>query len=477
MSPVRRALLCALVALGVPAASAGPALAHATLLSSTPAVNGRVLGNGPGAVVESRTPKVTLRFSESVQVVNRSDVTIVDGRGLRVDSGAPRTAPGDPRQVVIPLRGPLVPSSYTVRYRVVSADSHAAAQAFVFAVGHARLGSPILAGAGGLSDTSPAAVAARVVELAALGLLVGLLAFRLLVWGPAVDAAGGLAAGERATALRHGQRLFWRAFWALTILAGVAETAVLAAKSAVVFHTGLLDAVVHPTAAFRLVSASRFGDLLGWRCAALCVLVAVAFMTWSAEREAAPSAGRRGPLAAMALFGLAALTLLASQGHASQAPLAPLSVAADAVHLAGAAIWVGGLPCLIAVLFRASRELPDAGRAVASATLKRFSRIALWSVAVIAVTGLARAAGELSAPAQLWSTGYGRDLMLKASLLLPILVIARRNRRFVAALAGGLTPTADRLRAVGRSVRMELMIAAGIVTLAALLVAQIPGRA
>ena len=30
-------------------------------------------------------------------------------------------------------------------------------------------------------------------------------------------------------------------------------------------------------------------------------------------------------------------------------------------------------------------------------------------------------------PTQLYSTGYGRDLMLKASLLLPILVLARRN--------------------------------------------------
>ena len=67
--------------------------------------------------------------------------------------------------------------------------------------------------------------------------------------------------------------------------------------------------------------------------------------------------------------------------------------------------------------------------------------------------------------------------MLKASLLLPILVLARRNRRLVAALAGGSTPTAARLRAVARSVQMELAIAMAIVTVAALLVAQIPGRA
>jgi putative copper export protein len=186
---------------------------------------------------------------------------------------------------------------------------------------------------------------------------------------------------------------------------------------------------------------------------------------------------RRWSLALMGVFGLAALTMLADQGHASQAPLAPLSVAADAVHLAGAAIWIGGLPCLLAVLLRAPRVLPEGGRSLASATLKRFSKVALWSVVVISVTGLARMTGELSSPAQLWETGYGRDLMLKASLLLPILLIARRNRRFVAALAGGLTPSAARLRSVARSLQMELAIGAGIIVVAALLVAQIPGRA
>jgi copper transport protein len=468
MSSIRRTLVCALVAVGMLATTAGPALAHATLLSSTPASGGRV---------QDSSPTITLRFSEAVQVLNRSDVTIVDGRGVRVDSGRPSTAPGDPQKLLIPLRGPLVPSSYTVRYRVVSADSHSAAQAYVFAVGKAPLGEPILAGSGGLSDTSPAAVIARIVELVGLGLLLGLLAFRALVWGPAVAAARDLPDADRESALRHGQRMFWRAFWTLAVVAGVAETGILAAKSAVVFHTGLLSAAVHPAGAFRLVAASRFGDMLGWRSAALLALVAVAFVTWTAESAAAPSAGRRGPLALMAAFGVAALTMLATQGHASQAPLAPLSIAADAAHLSGAAIWIGGLPCLLAVLLRAPRALPESGRALASATLSRFSRIALWSVAVIAVTGLARMAGELSSVTQLWGTGYGRDLMLKASLLAPILILARRNRRMVAALAGGLAPSAARLRTVARSVQMELTIAIGIITLAAILVAQIPGRA
>ena len=189
---------------------------------------------------------------------------------------------------------------------------------------------------------------------------------------------------------------------------------------------------------------------------ALCALVVVGFLTWTSETGGLPSAGRRGAHALMGLLGVTALTMLASQGHASQAPFAPLQIAADAAHLAGAAIWVGGLPGLAAVLLRAPRALPDGGRSLASATLSRFSKIALWSVAVIAVTGLARMAGELASPLQLVTTGYGRDLMLKASLLAPILILARRNRQMVAALAGGLTPTAAKLRSVARSVQRPL---------------------
>ena len=140
--------------------------------------------------------------------MNRSDVSVVGTRGYRIDKGRAYTLPTDARKLVVPLRTPMLPDSYTVRARVVSADSHSESQAIVFAVAGAPLSSPILAGSGGLTDTSPASVAARVAELAALGLLLGLLGFRALVWGPAVAMAGsrGLSEADRERALAHGRR-------------------------------------------------------------------------------------------------------------------------------------------------------------------------------------------------------------------------------------------------------------------------------
>ena len=452
-----------LVALGLLGTSAPAASAHATLLRSVP----QAASHAAVAPAEVR-----LTFSEPVQIVRASDVSIVDGRGRTVSSGEPRVDVRDARLVAIPLRRGLLPDSYTVRYRVISADSHGIDDALVFALGEGRLRPPVLRGAGGESETGPWAVAARFAELTALGLLLGLLAFRAFVWGPALRAAGPLAPGERASALAGGSRLYWRAFWVVAGTAGLAEAAVLAAKSAVVFHTGIGQALADPAAAYRLVAASRFGDLLGWRSGLLIAIVAVALWEWAGEgRDRA--AGRPLPTALTGLASVGTLAMLSAQGHASQAPLAPLSVLADAVHLTAAGVWIGGLACLAAIMLRVPRALPEGGRALAAAVMARFSRLALGAVAVIVVTGLLRLAGELSRISQLWTTAYGTSLLMKSLLLCPVAVFALRNRRAIRRLPEYGTAA---LRGLRRNVRVELAIGLNIVVIAALLVAQLPGR-
>jgi CopC domain-containing protein len=84
-----------------------------------------------------------------------SDVSVVDGRGRPVSAGPPRSDTADARVVTIPLRARLLPDSYTVRYRVISADSHGIDDALVFALGEGRLRPPVLRGAGGLSEPGP----------------------------------------------------------------------------------------------------------------------------------------------------------------------------------------------------------------------------------------------------------------------------------------------------------------------------------
>ena len=48
---------------------------------------------------------------------------------------------------------------------------------------------------------------------------------------------------------------------------------------------------------------------------------------------------------------------------------------------------------IVALLLIAPKAIPDGGRTLASAALKKFSKVALWSIVIISVTGLARMLG------------------------------------------------------------------------------------
>jgi putative copper export protein len=97
-------------------------------------------------------------------------------------------------------------------------------------------------------------------------------------------------------------------------------------------------------------------------------------------------------------------------------------------------------------------------------------------VALTILTGVTRSAGELSAPAQLWDTAYGRSILYKLLLLCPIGFLALRNRRVVTSLKAVAVPSGATLRMVRRSVGIELGIAIVVVVVASVLAAQVPGR-
>ena len=122
---------------------AAPASAHATLESTTPE---------QGSEVTSAPSSVSLRFSEAVGIGARA-VEVLDGAGRRVDDGAPRHPDGNGAVVEVAIPGSLPQGSYTVVWRVVSADSHPIAGTFSFGV-------QVRAGAAPISATDDPAVAA-----------------------------------------------------------------------------------------------------------------------------------------------------------------------------------------------------------------------------------------------------------------------------------------------------------------------------
>ena len=110
------ALLAALPLLRPP-----PARAHAFLDHAEPRV---------GSTVERSPPALTLEFTEPVEEAF-SRVEVLDPGGKRLETAA--TEHPTPATLRVPLP-PLAPGEYTVRWAVVSVDTHPTEGSFTFSV-------------------------------------------------------------------------------------------------------------------------------------------------------------------------------------------------------------------------------------------------------------------------------------------------------------------------------------------------------
>src|SRR5919199_1231202 len=127
----RRLLVAAALLCGATAVWAPPASAHAILLRTEPS---------PQTTVKTAPAAVRLYFSEPVEVAFGA-VRVFNVDGHRVDPGTIRRADGN-REVSVPVR--LQDGTYTVTWRVTSADGHPVHGGFGFYV---RNPSTISAGA------------------------------------------------------------------------------------------------------------------------------------------------------------------------------------------------------------------------------------------------------------------------------------------------------------------------------------------
>lgn len=154
---------------------AGPASAHAALGSTDPA-DGTVLQRAPG--------HVTLTFSESVGLRDDS-FRVLDPGGHRVRTGAAGHADGRSDTAGVALPDGLGEGTYTVAWRVVSADSHPVSGAFTFSVGKpSQTSAPVDTGPTEDPLTAGLHQLARYLAYLAAALLIGTAAFVALCRPP-----------------------------------------------------------------------------------------------------------------------------------------------------------------------------------------------------------------------------------------------------------------------------------------------------
>lgn len=135
-------------------------------------------------------------------------------------------------------------------------------------------------------------------------------------------------------------------------------------------------------------------------------------------RPAAPGHGT-GPPALASALALAGLVAPSVTGHAAASARAVVAVPGVVLHVVAAALWVGGLGAMLVL----SRH--DA----LGVALPRFSRLAGWSVAVLAVSGALAATARLGSPVELVTTAYGALVLVKVALLGLAAVLGALTRR------------------------------------------------
>lgn len=390
---MRRFLLLALLGgwLVAGVVTAGPAAAHATLISTDP---------GEGARVRQVPSAVTLQFSEGVSL-GAGYARVLGSHGQRVDAGTP-SVDGD--VLTIPMRTGLPDDGYLVTYRVISADSHPVAGAYSFVVGKASL---VPTGAAGTQDrTDPVVGVAlplwRWAGFAGLALAAGVPLLVLLCW-PAGWASGRL--GRMAT------------WGAVAVAVGALGSFLFQGPYAAGSGPGsLLDPSL-----LRATLAAEAGRALVVR---LLLALAFAALLRSAWRSGeSPSAGRvavGGVLAAGLVVSTAAI------GHPVAGPWPWLAIAVTVVHVAAMATWLGGLAGLLGGVLRSDVPAADVDAAV-----PRYSRIAFVSVVALVVSGTVQAVREVESPTALFDTTYGWVLVAKLVLVAVVLAAAGVSRVWV----------------------------------------------
>lgn len=276
---------------------------------------------------------------------------------------------------------------------------------------------------------------------------------------------------DKATARAWQRRLAMstRGLATLLLLSGVA-----ALGWQVFVVTGHADGLASGAAWLRLLGATQYGTVWLLRHALLLLMAALVLLQES-ETSLADWLSWRIEAALLAALGVG---LAAWAGHAVGVdPDTALPALVNAWHLVGAGAWLGALPALALLLRAASREEGADSRPFAVLAVRRFSAWALVVMTVIVVTGVWNAWYEVGGVPGLVGTPYGRLVLLKVALLIPVLSLAGWSRlRLLPRLGGdGATVGRPAMRRLAGFVALEALVGAALVVVAAVLAVTPPG--
>lgn len=357
----------------------GTAAAHAVVTEIEPYADA-VLGSAP--------KQVRITFNEPVSATGNG-IRVFDPAGSQI-SGL-RTKSKD-TTVSVELPALTEQGSYTVAWKVISADGHAIDGAFLFSIGKASLSEPLDVATASGSSTVP-----RIVRTVG-----GVLAWAGLVLVLYTLAVAAHARFDRKRA---------------------ATGAALAVVGAVLSLVGSLLNVDGSFADALSVTADTTSGLV--TMIALGVVIVLAGVVVYAVRTEGRLADQLRRL--VIVLALLTVAVIALEGHAVALSPVVVSAVGTVLHVVAAIVWLAGLLWID----RRSRlvEVDELRRDVAAR-----SPYAMVSVVVLAVTGIGMFVLRMPAD-ELISSAYGIIASIKIIVLAMALVLAWQNRSTMTPLA------------------------------------------
>jgi copper resistance protein D len=299
----------------------------------------------------------------------------------------------------------------------------------------------------------------RAVHIGASILIAGIFSFDLVTLG--------LTGRSESNDLHEiERRLFRLAFWSLiaALLSGllwfwleVASMKELSLKNAL--STTAWGAVLFQTQ-FGRVWQLRLGLIVGAFVLVTSTLVQVK--------------ARRALIVVLWLVSLVFLISLAWISHAASATLHSFGVSGDMLHLCAAGLWIGGLVPLVIFLARtrASFSLAE----MVPRVVCRFSTLSLCCVSVLVVSGISNSWLLVGSIHALFTTPYGRLLLVKLTLFAMLIAIGARNRFLIKAKPLKTPVGGNVLSQLRRNVICEALLGSAVVAIVACLGVTPPAR-
>ena len=445
----RKAVLLALLfALTVGFPASGMATAHAQYVTSSPA---------DCAIQPSPPTQVTITLSEAVQSGTGS-IRVTNAAGVRFDVPPVSLSP-DSRTLSVGL-APNGPGIYTVNWTVVSAvDGHFTRSSFAYAVQNPDGTFQQILLCSGLAATgatvSPVEVALRFLGFLGVAVVLGVAVLGNFMWLPAGRDPDVLAS-----------RAYGLGFPVLLNVGRIASFA-FAVSMAGLFA---LSTGFEGTSAAQGLLASPYVQSVAARLAIAGILFVLLSRAFAQSRKDKPA---QSAWTVQTCIGLASLAILlgsvATHAAAAQA-FAVIGIAADAAHLVGVSLWVGGLAGIVAV--RGILREPEAAP-LARIVLGRFSRLAAYAVALVLTGGFVLSLLLVGSWEALLGTSYGWVVLGKVALFTPMITLGAFNRYRLIPKTAEASPV-KAVRRLVENVRFETALGIAVLVLAGLLTSMTP---